>query len=107
MKPLSDFSSCISDTDEMSRTGKLTVEQICDIHRVLMDGLQKDAGDVRKGIAYITWNDKDYFYSEPMVTEQLFYACIDHHCTHMTHYEKLAQEAPSVESFRYLFKCAA
>ena len=29
----------LHDTDEMSRTGKLTVEQICDIHRVLMDRL--------------------------------------------------------------------
>ena len=93
--------------DEMLRTGKLTVMQICDIHRVLMEGLQEDAGDMRKRIAYTMWNDEEYIYPEPMVIEQLLYACVDHHSTHMTHYEKLAQEAPSVESFRYLFKCAA
>ena len=63
---------------------------------------------MRKEIAYVMWNDKDYFYPEPMVTEQLFYAFIDHHCSHMMHYhKKLAQKGPIVESFDYLFKCAA
>ena len=92
--------------DEMSGTGKLTVQQICGIHRVLMGGLQRDAGEMRKGNACT--NDEDHTYPDPMTAEKMFYACIDHHSTHMTHYhEKLAQKAPSVESFGYLFKCAA
>jgi len=31
---------------EMKNTGILTVQQICDVHRVLMDGLRSDAGNV-------------------------------------------------------------
>ena len=51
-----------------------------------------------------------HVYLGPKIPEQLFYACINHHCTHMTQYDKeLAEKAPiaSVESFEYLFKCAA
>ena len=31
---------------EMKNTGILTVQQICNVHRVLMDGLRSDAGNV-------------------------------------------------------------
>lgn len=93
---------------EMSNTGKLTVQQICEIHKVLMNGLREDAGEIRKGFAYVSWNGEDHVYPEPTVAEQLFYASIDHHCKHMTQYhKKLVEETPNVESFGYLFKCAA
>ena len=32
----------------MENTGKLTVQEICDIHRVLMTGLRDDGGEIRK-----------------------------------------------------------
>ena len=94
--------------DEMKKTGKLTVQQICDIHRILMDRLWKDAGEIRKAPAFTEWNSEDYFYPDPIAVETIFYACIDHHCAHMTYYNKvLANKVPSVETFAYLFKCAA
>ena len=78
---------------EMSNTGKLTVQQICEIHKILMNGLREDAGEIRKGFAYVSWNGEDHVYPEPTVAEQLFYASIDHHCKHMTQYhKKLAEE---------------
>ena len=92
---------------EMENTGKVTVTQICDMHRVLMNGLRNDAGELRKTCVFSTWNNKDYFYPEFDVAENLLYACVDHHSTHMTEYGKLAKNASKVESFRYLFKCAA
>ena len=91
---------------EMANTGKLTVTLVCDIHRVLMNGLHKDAGELRKARAYAMGDD--HVYPEPIVAELLFNACIDHHSIHMSYYHKeLAEKAPSVESFGYLFKCAA
>ena len=70
-----------------------------------MEKLHKDAGEIRKGIAHAMCDDGDLIYPDPKVVGQLFYACIDHHCIHMTQYEKRAEKAPSVESFGYLFKC--
>ena len=95
--------------EEMSHTGKLTVQQICDIHRILMAQLRDDAGEPCKGEAYVTCrNDEDYFYPEPLVANQLFYACMDHHCEHMTQYcQKFTEKGPDVEVFGFLFKCAA
>ena len=93
--------------DEMENTGKVTVLQICDMHRVLMNELRDDAGELRKTYVFSTWKNEDYVYPDFDVAEQLLYACVDHHSTHMTEYGKLAEKAPKVESFCYLFKCAA
>ena len=98
--------------EEMSNTGKVTVQQICDIHGVLMARLMaklhKYAGEPRKTEAFVIWNGEDYFYPEPLVAEKLFYACVDHHCAHMTQYnKKLAEKGPGKETFSFLFKCAA
>ena len=96
--------------EEMKNTGTLTVQIICDFHRVLMDNIHKEserAGKIRLGDAYVTWNDDHYVYPKPMQAEQMFYACIDHHTRHMKQYERLAESGPSVESFSYLFRCAA
>lgn len=101
------LNKCYDMRDEMEWTGKVTVQQICDMHRVLMKGLRDDAGEIRKTCVFTTWKNEDYFYPEFYVAEQLLYACVDHHSTHMTEYGALAKNAPKVESFRYLFKCAA
>lgn len=98
---------CYDMGKEMEGTGKVTVPQICDVHRVLMKGLRDDAGELRKTCVFTTWKNKDYVYPDYDVSERLFYACVDHHCKHMTVYGKLAKKAPKVELFEYLFKCAA
>ena len=93
---------------EMENSGKLTVPLICEIHGILMNGLHEDAGKMRKGIAYAMCDDGDHVYPDPRVAEQLFEACIDHHSIQMSYYcKELTKKAPSVESFGYLFKCAA
>ena len=95
--------------EEMSNTGKLTVQQICDIHGILMDNLHEDAGEPRGTTeAFVIWNDESYVYPKPEVAKKLFYTSIDHHCEHMTQYrKKFAEKGPGVEAFGFLFKCAA
>jgi len=93
---------------DMKQTGLLTVQLIYEVHGELMSGLHKDAGDIRTGAAFVPWKNEDYFYPEPRVAKQLFYACVDHHTVHMNTYaEKFAKHPPSVESVGYLFKCVA
>ena len=96
--------------EEMENTGKLTVPRICDFHRVLMADIPehcKRAGEMRKNIAYVLWDQRYHTYPDPAIVEILFDACIDHHSIHMTRYKKLAEKGPSVESFSYLFRCAS
>ena len=91
---------------EMENTGKLTVQQIYECHRVLMESVQKDVGELRTTCVY-NMDDEEHVYPESRVAKQILYACVDHHCAHMTHYEELTKKAPKEESFCYLFKCAA
>ena len=96
--------------EEMQKTGLLTVQVICDIHRALMVEIPKDlksAGEIRTGDAYVSWNDEQYWYPQALYAEQMFYACIDHHNKHMEQYKKLANEGPSAKLFSHLFRCAA
>ena len=95
--------------DEMEGTGKLTVQQICDCHRVLMENVRNDAGELRTTYVFSIWKDEEHVYPESWVAEQMLYTSVDHHCAHMTHYheELLTKKAPKEKSFRYLFKCAA
>ena len=95
--------------DEMERTSKVTVQQIYDCHRVLMENMRtrKDAGELRTTCVRTIWKDEVHIYPESIVAEQILYACVDHHCIHMTHYEELTKTAAKEESFSYLFKCAA
>ena len=96
---------------EMENTGKLTVQRICDVHRELMSGLHDNAGSLREAPAFVLWNDQDHIYPDHLLVEPLFYACIDHHCVHMSSYAKefVKDNHPiaSEESFGYLFRCAA
>lgn len=95
--------------EEMENTGKLTVQQICDIHRVLMTGLRSDAGEIRKHDVFtVCKNGEFHFYPEPIVAEQILYACVDHHCIQMSRLEKLPiDELLSLENVEFIFKRAA
>ena len=95
--------------EEMENTGKLTVQQICDIHKVLMTGLRDDAGDIRKHRVYtLTGKDKEiHLYPEPVVAEQILYACVDHHCIQMSRRLSSPNELLSATNVEFIFKRAA
>ncbi|XP_065908787.1 protein adenylyltransferase FICD-like [Dysidea avara] len=92
--------------EEMEKTGKVTVQQICEIHRVLMHGLREDAGEIRKHDVY-TLSGKGrevHFYPESVIAEQIFYACVDHHCIQMSQFTSGTLSAKTIE---FIFKRAA
>lgn len=94
--------------DEMENTGKLTVQQICDIHRILMTGLRDDAGELRKYDVFTLCGEM-HLYPEPSIAEQILYACVDHHCIQMSRH-KLAMssdDALSITNVEFIFKRAA
>ena len=93
--------------EEMNNTGLLTVQQICDIHRVLMTGLRKDAGEIRKHHVYTSCKGEIHFYPQPHIAEQIFYACVDHHCIQMSHLANLPIELLSTSEVELIFKRAA
>jgi len=89
--------------EEMENTGKLTVQQICDIHRMLMTGLRDDAGEIRKHDVYTLCEHKGiHYYPEASIAEQILYACVDHHCIQMSHFA-----SPSTANVEFIFKRAA
>ena len=96
--------------EEMDNTGILTVQQICDIHRVLMAGLKSDAGEIRKHAVYtLCGKEKEiHVYPEPLIAEQILYACVDHHCIQMSLLAKLLpEELLSITNVEFIFKRAA
>ena len=97
--------------EEMENTGKLTVQQICDIHRVLMAGVRGDAGEIRKyDVFALCKNEEMHLYPEPAVAEQILYACMDHHCIQMSHKFAAASspnELLSTTNVEFIFKRAA
>ena len=88
----------------MDRTGLLTVDQVCGVHRVLLEGLHGDCGKIRSSDVYTNWHDGPHFYPPPEKVESLFFSLIDHHNIHM---ESLASETTTLGRVKHLFKCAA
>ncbi len=94
---------------EMDGTGLITVQQICDIHRILMRGLHCKAGEVRDSDVYTITNDGErYFYPSSYIVEDMLYSIIDQHNSHMI---KLQQQDSSLttthDKLQYLVKSAA
>ena len=92
---------------EMDHTGMLTVQQICDIHNILLNGLRtlQDEGNLRQTDAYTKRPNGDtHCYPEPEQIEAMIYAAIDEHNIHMEY-------MPSVTSMEtripYIIKSAA
>jgi len=97
---------------EMEMTGKLTVQQICELHRILMNGLRQDAGEIRKYNVYTSCGKEGeyHFYPEPVVAEQIFYACVDHHCIQMSQFTgtlSTKTSTVSAKTVEFIFKRAA
>ena len=88
--------------DEMH--GILTVQQICDVHRVLMEGLHDTAGEIRKTEVYAIWEGNPHFYPHPIDVEDKFYALVDRHYISVDQLSKIKNSKEEVE---HVFKCAA
>ncbi len=88
--------------NEMDSQGFLTVDQVCEVHGVLMKDLHRDAGKIRCTKAFTTWNGV-HFYPEPEKIEGQLYALVDRHNIYV---EKLPQKY-SREEVEYIIKCAA
>ena len=89
---------------EMDNTGMLTVQEICDVHKVLLEGLHSERGTIRTTETYTHWHSGPFFYPKPETAEQLFYALIDHHNIYM---KACPLDSTTNEYTIYIFKCAA
>jgi len=90
--------------EEMEKTGLLTVQQVCGVHKVLLEGLHADCGKIRSTDVWTYWHDGPHFYPSHKKVENLFYSLIDHHNIHM---RALDSVPTTLERVKYLFKCAA
>ena len=91
---------------EMENTGMITVQQICSIHKELMDGLHHNCGRIRETKAYtITPDEEKYWYPPPEVIESKLYSVVDQHNYHM----QLLQESNNSfhDKLVFLVKSAA
>ena len=89
---------------EMEKTGMLTVQQVCEVHKVLLDGLHPKCGKIRESEVYTFCQNGSHFYPSPQKAEKLFYSVIDQHNSHMAAFQSAATTREMVD---YLFKCAA
>lgn len=85
--------------------GSLTVQQVCEVHGILMKGLHPEAGKIRDTPAYTVWKGSRYDYSCPYEVKDKFYGVVDHHYIYIEHLSSL--EKFSKEEVVHVFKCAA
>ena len=89
---------------EMEKTGMLTVQQVCEVHKVLMDGLHPKCGKIRDSEAFTPCQNGPHFYPSPQIAEQLFYSVLDRHNIHMASFKSATTTREMID---HLFKCAA
>ena len=98
---------------EMDRTGMLTVQQICDIHKILLSGLRTlqgdDEGNLRQTDAYTFRPNGDiHWYPKPQQIEVMIYAAIDEHNIHMEYMPPVfSMEKRMEKRIPYLIESAA
>ena len=89
---------------DMDQSGLLTVDQICDVHRVLLDGLHNNNGSIRTTEVYTPFRNGTHFYPPPTVVEQRLYALVDRHNIYV---DSSPSNLLSEEHFSHVFKYAA
>ena len=89
--------------NDMDQSGLLAVDQICDVHRVLLDGLHNDNGSIRTTEVYTPFRNGTHFYPPPTVVEQRLYALVDHHNIYVDGSPNMLSE----EHISHVFKYAA
>ena len=85
--------------------GLITIEQVNDTHKILMNGIHKDHGKIRDGDVSCTWDGEDYTYTLHEFVDSLLHVLIVHHTECIEHLRQL-----DVESEEYtagVFRCAA
>ena len=85
------------------KTGLLTVQLVCDVQRILMTGLHRDAGQPRECPAYVEWEDDIHHYPDPQKALLMLQGIIDRHNVNMDKKPLI----PSIDETEYIFKCAA
>ena len=91
--------------EEMDRSALLTVQQVCDIHTILLQDLHRAPGKIRDCAVYTRTEDGNiHMYPPPAVLEERFYCIIDRHNIHMNGLNLINNPQQRVE---YVFKCAA
>ena len=93
----------------MEHSGLLTVDQICDIHAIVLDGLHPEAGKLRETTVFTRTDRGIHFYPCPEIAEQELYNVIDRHNIHMEALEKKIKnrKLSNLEKVTYVIKCAA
>ena len=85
----------------MNKTGLLTVQQICDVHRILLSGLDSRAGELRSTRVCTEYCGHIHWYPEPAAASEII---VDHHNFHM---DRRPGQASLPEDTWYIFNCAA
>ena len=92
---------------EMGKTGMLTVQRVCEVHKVLLDGLHPKCGEIRNTPVYTTCQNGPHYYPSPERAEQLFDYAIDRHNIHMDALQPEKSVATTtLGKVEYLIKCA-
>ncbi len=92
--------------EDMDHTGMITVQQICDIHRILMNGLHRNCGKIRDTQVYVDTADGErYYYTSPELVEDRLYGVVDQHNIHMKQLQEL--NGSDLEKWTFLVKSAA
>ena len=92
--------------DKMKGSGLLTVEQICKVHAVLMEGLHPGAGKIRTNDTYTRWNGKIHFYPNPETLPNRLHALVDCHNIYVEAFPPNSTDYTK-QDVEYIFKCAA
>lgn len=95
---------------EMECSGLLTVDQLLDVHREVLGGLHKNAGELRKrNVMTETLEEGKYFYVRHELVETRLYSVIEHHNIYMEALEKKVKDGhmTAVKKVLYVVKCAA
>lgn len=90
---------------EMENEGILTYQQICDVHRILLQGLHKNCGNIRTGDAFTIWDGGIHYYPKADHVEELFLGLVDRHNFCIEARKKL--DNTSNEYTIHIFKCAS
>lgn len=87
---------------EMEGTGLLTVQRVCDVHKILLQGLHPNNGNIRDSSVYTQYNGEYHFYPPPHIAQMRFYALIDRHNIFINQLD-----VTSEDYVLDMFKCAA
>lgn len=95
---------------KMDGSGLLTVCQLLDVHKIVLEGLHRNAGKLRDTVVRTeTPEEGIHYYPRPELVEELLYSVIDRHNAHMEALEKKVKDGhmTAVKKVLYVVKCAA